>query len=242
MIIAEIGKNHLGKPEFAREYVQSLLLTAIDGISFQIREKSHYLKPEKKKFILDKSNYTELANKIKKTKKFGMALADPSFIEFFEELGTDFYKVIRNDINNDELVSKLIKTGKTVFISTGMCSERDILNFKQKYGTPTNVILNHTQLSNLVSDCNLKAIESLKKYGFKVSYGNHCDNLNVIYLSLFYKPSDIMFYVKACEKIDYPDNKHAVLLEKVSKFTKNLISLKEAEGSGIKETMKNKIK
>ena len=242
MIIAEIGKNHLGKLEFAREYVQSLLLTAIDGISFQIREKSHYLKPEKKKFILDKSNYTELANKIKKTKKFGMALADPSFIEFFEELGTDFYKVIRNDINNDELVSKLIKTGKTVFISTGMCSERDILNFKQKYGTPTNVILNHTQLSNLVSDCNLKAIESLKKHGFKVSYGNHCDNLNVIYLSLFYKPSDIMFYVKACEKIDYPDNKHAVLLEKVSKFTKNLISLKDAEGSGIKETMKNKIK
>ena len=51
-----------------------------------------------------------------------------------------------------------------------------------------------------------------------------------------------MFYVKACEKINYPDNKHAVLLEKVSKFTKNLISLKEAEGSGIKETMTNKIK
>ena len=54
MIIAEVGKNHLGKPDFAREYVQSLLLTSIDGISFQIREKSHYLKPEKKKFILDK--------------------------------------------------------------------------------------------------------------------------------------------------------------------------------------------
>ena len=66
MIIAEIGKNHLGKLEFAHEYVQSLLLTDIDGISFQIREKSHYLKPEKKKFILDKSNYTELANRIKK--------------------------------------------------------------------------------------------------------------------------------------------------------------------------------
>ncbi len=242
MIIAEIGKNHLGKLEFANKYVQSLLLTEVDGISFQIREKSHYLKPEKKKFILDKSNYIELANKIKKKKKFGMALADPSFIDFFEELNTDFYKVIRNDINNDELVSKLIKTGKIIFISTGMCSEQDILNFKQKYGTPKNVILNHTQLSNLVSDCNLRAIETLKKYGFKVSYGNHCDNLNVIYLSLFYKPSDIMFYVKACNKLNYPDDKHAVLLEKVSKLSQNLILLKKAEGSGVKQTMENKIK
>ena len=53
MIIAEIGKNHLGKPEFALEYVQSLLMTSIDGISFQIREKSHYLKPEKKKIYLE---------------------------------------------------------------------------------------------------------------------------------------------------------------------------------------------
>ena len=38
MIIAEIGKNHLGKLEFAREYVQSLLLTAIDGISLTVND------------------------------------------------------------------------------------------------------------------------------------------------------------------------------------------------------------
>ncbi len=241
MIIAEIGRNHLGKLELANNYVKNLLLTNVDGISFQIREKSYYENPEKKKFIWKKSNYEKLASKIRKKKKFGIALADHSLVEFFESLNTDFYKVIRNDINNDKLMSKLIKTGKIIFVSTGMCSEKDIQNFQKKYGKAKNVVLNHTQLSNEVEDCNLKAIETMRKYGFKVSYGNHCRNLNVIYLSLFYKPSDIMFYVKACNKLNYPDNKHAVLLREVSSFCKNLILLKKAEGNGLKKKMKDKI-
>ena len=49
MIIAEIGRNHLGKLELANYYVKNLLQTNVDGISFQIREKSYYENPEKKK-------------------------------------------------------------------------------------------------------------------------------------------------------------------------------------------------
>ena len=38
MIIAEIGRNHLGKIDLANKYIDELLLTKVDGISFQIRE------------------------------------------------------------------------------------------------------------------------------------------------------------------------------------------------------------
>ncbi len=242
MIIAEIGSNHLGKIELANKYLKDLINSPVDGISFQVREKEFYQSSRYKNFKLDKSNYLNFSTITKRNKKkFGIALADPSLIDFFESLDTDFYKVIRNDIKNDELVDKLIKTNKKIFISTGMSSEEDIMRFIKKYGRPKNVILNHTSLSNLIDDCNLKAIESMKKHGFNVSYGNHCENLNVMYMSLIFKPSDIMFYVKACKKLEYPDNKHAVILKEVNEIVNNLKLLSRADGKGIKNNMENKI-
>ena len=145
MIIAEIGSNHLGKIELANKYLKDLINSPVDGISFQVREKEFYQSSRYKNFKLDKTNYLNFSTNTKRNKKkFGIALADPSLIDFFESLDTDFYKVIRNDIKNDELVDKLIKTNKKIFISTGMSSEEDIMRFIKKYGRPKNVILNHT--------------------------------------------------------------------------------------------------
>jgi len=242
MIIAEVGRNHLGVIESAYAYINKLAETSIDAITFQVREREYYLLPEKKQYIWNTDEYVKLSYHVKKQdKKFGIALADHSLVDFFESINTDFYKVIRNDINNNQLISKLIDTGKKIFLSTGMCSEGDILNFIQKYGKPKNVILNHTQLSNSVTDCNLKAIQDMKKYGFKVSYGTHCENKNVLYMSLCFDPCDIMFYVKSCDILKYPDNKHAIKLEEVESVIYNLISLRGSIGQATKQKMKNKI-
>jgi len=243
MIIAEIGRNHLGIVQSAYKYIDVLSQTYVDGISFQIREKEYYKLEEKKQYIWDKTIYKDLSKYVKNhNKQFGMALADSSLIEFFESIGTDFYKVIRDDINNDELVSKLIATGKKVFVSTGLCSEYDIKRFIKKYGDNKNIVLNHTQLSYLIEDCNLSAIEYLKQqYNCQVSYGSHCENENVLYMALCYNPSDIMFYVKACTHLKYPDNDHAITLDNVNRISTNLKLLSKSIGTGVKQKMENKI-
>ena len=41
MIIAEIGYNHLGDASIANDYLDVLLETNIDAVTFQIREVSH---------------------------------------------------------------------------------------------------------------------------------------------------------------------------------------------------------
>jgi len=244
MIIAEVGKNHLGKIKSAELYVDRLAETDIDGISFQVREKEYYFLPEKAQLKWDPENYAHLSGYVKKqNKKFGIALAEPSLVEFFETLDTDFYKVIRSDINNDELVSKLVNTGKKMFVSTGTCSANEIDRFMRIYGSKSNIVLNHTQLSNKVEDCNLSAIENMRvQYDCDVSYGTHCNNVNVLYMSLCYNPSDILFYVKACNKLKYPDDQHAITLENVDTVCKNLRLLSEAIGLGIKQKIENKIR
>ncbi len=46
-IIAEVGLNHLGQELLANEYVEKLIQSEVDGISFQIREEGFYKREEK---------------------------------------------------------------------------------------------------------------------------------------------------------------------------------------------------
>ena len=91
-------------------------------------------------------------------KKIGIAIADINMIDFFESINIDFYKVIRNDMLNDKLIKKLIKTNKKIIVSTGTCSEQEINKFIKKHKS-NNITLNHTQLSHEIEDCNLLAIQ-----------------------------------------------------------------------------------
>tara|TARA_R110001592_G_C12571074_1_gene692344 strand:- start:54 stop:491 length:438 start_codon:yes stop_codon:yes gene_type:complete len=143
---------------------------------------------------------------------------------------------------NHKLIKKLISTNKKLIISTGTCSEEDIQNFVNKYSN-NNITLNHTQLSYDVNDCNLNVIKTLKsKFNVNISYGNHCDNHNVLYMALCYNPSDILFYVKGNKGFSYPDDKHAIVLDDVNSVVNNLKCLNQALGTGIKSKMEIKIK
>ena len=42
--IAEIGLNHLGSEQIAKKYLNNLINTRIDGVSFQIKKETFYKK------------------------------------------------------------------------------------------------------------------------------------------------------------------------------------------------------
>jgi len=240
MFIAEIGLNHLGSPKRLINYVNYLNETNIDALTVQIREPEYYSKNPK--FELDNSDYLKIIKKAKdKGKKFGIAIADVSKISFFETLNVDFYKIIRNDINNETLTDELVKTGKKLIVSTGTASENEILIFISKYKN-SNFVINHTQISNDVKDSNLKAIKTLKKkFNTDISFGNHCNDFNIFYMALAFEPSDILFYVKENNIDKFPDDEHAVPLNDVGKLVRNMKSLQKALGDGKKQKMEIKI-
>ena len=240
MYIAEIGLNHLGSTERLKKYINYLISTNVDGITIQIREKSYYEK--NKDLIINSDVYSEIIDRTKKNnKKFGVAIADIDMIEFFESNNVDFYKVIRNDINNKKLIDRLVLTKKKLIVSTGTSSDNELQNFISNYSMH-NITINHTQLSNNIDGCNLKAISNLKqKYNIDVSYGSHSQDITVLYMSLCFEPSDILFYVKDNENLKFPDNDHAVSINNVGEVVENLIYLERAIGTGKKEKMEIKI-
>ncbi|MCH7648828.1 MAG: N-acetylneuraminate synthase family protein, partial [Thaumarchaeota archaeon] len=127
MIIAEVGKNHHGSEDYAKEYLRKSIASGVDGILYHIREKEFYQKIENRKKSLPKSFYKNaLTFTKKKKKKFGITLADVEKIDFLEEIGVDFYKILSQDINNKILIKNILKTNKPTYISTGLSNFTEI--------------------------------------------------------------------------------------------------------------------
>lgn len=240
MFVAEIGLNHKGNETKAFEYLKRLVSTEIDGITFQIPKQDFYDRVKEWGGPLSNDFYKKAIEFVHQNNKLiGFALGDKSIIPFLNRSGTDFWKLLSIYITDEELQNELQKTGKLIFVSTGVSDEKEIIEVSKKL---TNIKLIHTQLSQRLEDTNLNVISRLKNVTNKeVAFGLHCSDLSVLYLSIAFDPSDIFFYVKENPLEKYPDDKHAILLGKVNKIVKNIRDLEKALGSGTKEKMDSQL-
>lgn len=252
MIVCEIGLNHFGSEEYSWEYLDVLLESECDAITYQIREPDFY-KNEFADFRLSMMHYGAIKEACEDHgKQFGIALADPNKIAAFNDIGADFYKTLSWDLLNFDFIDKLIKSGRKIFVSTGTATNRDLYDFMKQFpcwktmddlGTCLSeyITLIHTQLSFEVEDVNLAAISSMKDMGYPVAFGNHCRNLNVIYSSVAMEPSDIFVYIKGERSYEHPDEVHAVAINEAPFFLQNIKEMQLAIGDGQKVKSETKI-
>lgn len=245
MIIAEIGMNHMGDGAYADEYVKALKYARPDGLTFQVRESEYYAKQGVgKSTMLSDDYYRSAAAQVKQWEiRFGITTSDPGKIGFFEEIETDFYKVLSKDIGNKELVDGLLETEKPVYVSTGMSGEVDIAAFLLGLGpVPSNLSLIHTQLSYDDADTNLRAIGRLHElFGVPVAFGLHSTDVHALYASLGFAPSALFFYVKGSRSIKHKDEAHAIPLAQCEAVIAQVRRLEKMMGDGVKKKMENRI-
>lgn len=246
LIICEIGMNHMGDTAYADEYLEVLGNARPDGLTFQVREKAYYekQKPGESPFLSDKYYRSAAKHTQKAGMKFGVAVCEAERVPFFEEIGTDFYKILSKDISNQTLVSAALATGKSVYVSTGTSGEEEIASFLAGLGTsiPSSLSLIHTQLSYEDADTNLRAIQRLQKhFNIPVAFGSHSTDVNALYASLGFSPFALFFYVKGERPIKHKDESHAVLLSQCPTVMKEIRRLETMLGDGIKKKMENSI-
>lgn len=238
--------NHMGDEAYANQYLKALGAAHPDGLTFQVREKEYYASKQPSESTLLSDDYYRIAAKRAKESgmQFGVGLCDAEKVSFFEEIGTDFYKILSKDINNKDLVSAVLATGKPVYVSTGMSSEEEIESFLTGLGAsiPTNLSLIHTQLSYEDEDTNLRAIARLReRFGVPVAFGSHSTDVNALYASLGFSPSALFFYVKGERPIKHKDEQHAILLSQCPAVIPEIRRLETMLGDGIKKKMDNRI-
>lgn len=240
-VICEIGLNHFGDESYADKYIDGLLKSAPDGITFLARETDFYKGKFKNWFLPDKY-YRKAAKRIKSAGvKFGMSICDIEKINFFEEIKADFYKIVGKDINNFELVRAMLKTNKSVFISTGIADDKQIrkfINLSKNYTSKITLI--QTQLNYETDQVNLKAISLMKKkFGLPVAFGLHAVNPNVLYTALGFEPSAVFLYIKGNRRVAHGDEEHAISLKDYPVILSNLRELPRTIGTGQKVKMKS---
>ena len=218
-IVCEIGLNHLGKKNNLLKYLK---LKNIDALTIQIIPNRSF-KGSLKKCKLQLSEISDFINLVKKSKKkIGIALADHTQVDFFIKKKVDFYKVLSSDLKNTLLIKKLLKTNKKIFLSTGTSNFNQIDLALKKIKTK-KIELIHTSFSKRLNKINFKRIQKLRsKFRLPISYGSHSPHLSTIPLSVHYSPSSIFFYIKLNDRLNYPDNLHAVKIKDLKKILKSI--------------------
>lgn len=236
-MIAEIGLNHLGSEERAWDMLRKTLNTEVDAVTFQIREPKFYTLNDSAHSPLPMAFYSA-ASKLTHDhgKAFGLALCDINLVEkILLEVKVDFWKTLSWDFTNDSIKTKLISTGLPVYLSTGLSSMAEVV--RESKNTPSAVLI-HTQLSQDLSDVNLKAISTMAvQTKMPVAFGMHCKDMDVLKLALTYDPYAIFFYIKEEGLEGLFDDLHAIDISSLSTVMLRLKTLIASIGNGDKQAM-----
>lgn len=194
--IAEIGINHNGSIELAKQLIDMAVICNIDAVKFQKRNpdicvpewKKDNMKDTpwgnityldyKKKIEFGRTEYDEI-NKYCKTKNIDWFASawDLESLKFLDEYNLKVNKVSSALVTNIPFVIEVAKRKKKTLISTGMCTLGDIdkvVEIFKEYNCP--FVLNHcvSTYPATYEEINLNVIKTLKKrYDCEVGYSGH---------------------------------------------------------------------
>ena len=201
-IIAEIGVNHNGSIQIAKQLIDAAMEAGAQAVKFQKRNLNQLYGPNFRECMhkMDLSTQHVLSNLIK------CELPNESYAELFEysrntgivplctpwdltsvmdleQLGVLAYKVASADLTNHELLLKIVNTKKPIIISTGMSTESEILETSEflKANNATHCFLHsNSTYPTPESDVNLSYLERLKNItGVVTGYSGHERGINI---------------------------------------------------------------
>jgi N,N'-diacetyllegionaminate synthase len=191
-IIAEIGNNHEGSLSRAKQLILAARKCGVDAVKFQTYIPNLIVSPfeterfkKLKKFQLSLESFKKLAVFAKKNKilffSTPLDLKSAIYLNKIQKI----FKIASSDSNFFPLIRKISNFNKTILLSTGMTSLKEIIKsknmifkiWKKKKIKSKKLVIMHCVSSYPVIDkeANLLAINALKK-NFKdcvIGYSDH---------------------------------------------------------------------
>lgn len=257
-VIAEIGNNHQGNISAAKTLVDQCVEAGADCAKFQMRDlESLYHNAGNKddesenlgtqytldllsKYQLSKEELIEVFDYCKE--KEIIPLCTPWDIKSFEVLenyGMPAYKIASADLTNHELISEIAKTGKPIICSTGMSSEKEIvetIELINSFGCPFVMLHCNSTYPSPFEDINLNFIPKLKELSnAPVGYSGHERGIAVSIASVALGATVIERHITTDKSLEGNDHKVSLLPHEF----KNLISgIREVDlALGVKNRM-----
>ncbi len=162
-VIAEIGINHNGDLEIAKQIIDAAVHAGVDAVKFQKRTPEVATPPEQQKQMRETPwgyiTYLEYRHKVEFTAEqyheiddfckernvpWMVSVWDESAVDFMENFDTPAYKIPSASLTDHKLLKHVRKTGKPMIISTGMSTMNQIQKAVKIIGEENLVIMHCT--------------------------------------------------------------------------------------------------
>jgi len=194
-VIAEIGLNHNGSVEIAKELIDVAAAAGADAVKFQKRT-PEISTPEHMRDVpretpwgtmtyleyryrveFGRDEYLEIgAHAAERGVDWFASPWDEPSVAFLEDLDVVAHKVASASLTDDGLLAALRETGKPIILSTGMSTMEQIDRAVDLLGTENLVLLHATSTYPMpAEEANLRMIPTLKDRfaGVPVGYSGH---------------------------------------------------------------------
>ena len=188
-IVAELGVNHLGDFDLAKEMIQAAHEAGADLLKFQTYTADERYdskrNPRGPQFIEmlrrwqfsreEEARLWEYARSLGAT-VFTSAF-DPASVDFAEEMGSAAYKLAAFEVVNHELVRAAASKGKAIIFSRGMASLEEIdavVEICEEAGAPCIILHTISSYPLEKKDSHLQMIHVLRdRYSWPVGHSDH---------------------------------------------------------------------
>jgi sialic acid synthase SpsE/spore coat polysaccharide biosynthesis protein SpsF (cytidylyltransferase family) len=257
LLVAEIGGNHEGDFEVAKDLTKKAILTGVDFIKFQLykgdtlvsKVESEDRNNHFKKFELSKEQHIELAKICHEAKVGYMAsIWDLDMLTWIDEF-CPIYKIGSGDLTAWPFIKKLAQNGKPIILSTGLSSLDEIIQtvsylqgINKVYKSPNYLcILQCTSMYPIeYKDVGLNVIKTLKTAtNLSVGYSDHSEGTKAIELATVMGAQVIEFhFTDSREGKVFRDHKVSLIPTEVKQLQAKLKDISDLQGEYVKVPQK----
>ncbi len=255
-IIGEIGINHNGDIEIAKQLIDWVVLSGADAVKFQKRTvEKVYTKEEldryrespwgttnrEQKMGLEfgKEEYDEIDRYCKEKGIEWFASAwDLDSQDFIAQYDLKYNKIASALLTNIDLLEKVAKEGKYTFVSTGMSSMKEIdsaVEVFKRYNCPFELVHCNSTYPMKNEDANLDMINTLKnKYNCKVGYSGHETGRIVSFAAAVMGASSIERHITLERSMYGSDQAASLEVSDFHKLCRDIRAIPSIVGDGVK--------
>ena len=262
-LIAEVGVNHNGNMETAKQLIDVACSAGTDAVKFQtfkpealVTEKAPLAAYQRGNGNAEVSQHDMLAAIQLKYKSHAtlQSYCNKKFIEFlstpFEEESADFlddlglpaFKIPSGEITNTPFLEHVARKGKPIILSTGMSSlsevETAIVSLENS-GLSEIIILHCvSQYPAPYAEVNLRAMETLKHaFGYPVGFSDHTEGTEIATAAVSLGACLIEKHFTLCKSMKGPDHKASLEPDELISLVRAIKNVEIAMGHGRKVIM-----
>lgn len=269
-IIAEIGVNHNGSLELAKEHIDKAKEAGANAVKFQTFKTENLVRINAKKADYQAKRTTANESQFEMLKKLELSYND--FIEikryaqskeidflsspfdidsarFLRELNLKIFKIPSGEVTNYPLLKEIGSYGVKVFLSTGMCTLCEIeqaIDILVKAGTKIDditVLHCNSEYPTPFDDVNLKAMITIKEaFKVNVGYSDHTEGIEVPIAAVALGAAVIEKHFTIDKNLPGPDHLASLEPEEFRKLVSAIRNIEKALGNGIKKPSASEMK